>query len=81
MILEVPERVILADGTTAAVKGVAASVVDGRLERVIYTVEKENGGWADVAGTEDHSSEAAEAQAPAAMAVAVAAAALDWENT
>ena len=52
MILEVPEQVILADGATAAVKGVAASVVDGRLERVIYTVEKNNGGWADVAATD-----------------------------
>ncbi len=52
MILEVPEVVTLADGTTAAVKGVAASVVDGRLERVVYTVEKPNGGWADVAGAD-----------------------------
>jgi len=52
LILEVPEQVILADGTTAAVKGVAASVVDGRLERVIYTVEKDNGGWADVSAAE-----------------------------
>jgi hypothetical protein len=78
LILEVPEQVILADGTTAAVKGVAASVVDGRLERVTYTVEKENGGWADVAETEAHSSDlAAEAPAPAAMT----AASLATENT
>jgi hypothetical protein len=48
VILEVPEVVMLPDGTTAAVKGVAASVVDGRLERVIYTIEKASGGWAEV---------------------------------
>jgi len=48
VILEVPEVVILPDGTTAAVKGVAASVVSGRLERVIYTIEKASGGWAEV---------------------------------
>ena len=65
MILEVPERVILADGTSAAVKGVAASVVDGRLERVIYTVEKANGGWADVDGTDGRPSELAEAHVSA----------------
>jgi hypothetical protein len=65
LILEVPEQVILADGTTAAVKGVAASVVDGRLERVIYTVEKDNGGWADVAAMDDREPDLAEAQAPA----------------
>ena len=52
LILEVP----LPDGSTAAVKGVAASVVDGRLERVIYTVEKQKGGWADVAGAETRGS-------------------------
>ena len=65
MILEVPEQVILADGTTAAVKGVAASVVDGRLERVIYTVEKDNGGWADVAaaGADGRPSDLADADA------------------
>jgi hypothetical protein len=65
LILEVPEVVILPDGTTAAVKGVAASVVDGRLERVVYTVEKANGGWADVAAAEDRSPDLAEAQASA----------------
>ena len=65
MILEVPERVILADGTSAAVKGVAASVVDGRLERVTYTVEKENGGWADVAATDGRASALAEAHVSA----------------
>ena len=67
MILEVPEVVILADGTTAAVKGVAASVVDGRLERVVYTVEKDNGGWADVAAAADgRPSDLAEARGAAA---------------
>ena len=52
MTLEVPEVVTLADGRTAVVKGVAASVLEGRLERVTYTVEKQNGGWADVAGAD-----------------------------
>jgi hypothetical protein len=32
---------------------------------VIYTVEKPNGGWADVAGTDGHSSELTAAPAPA----------------
>jgi hypothetical protein len=64
VILEVPEVVTLADGTTAAVKGVAASVVDGRLERVVYTVEKANGGWADVAGADGLCTELAAAEAP-----------------
>ncbi len=48
MHLEVPTSVILPDGTTAAVKAVAASVVDGRLEQIVYTVEKANGAWAEV---------------------------------
>ena len=67
MILEVPEVVILADGATAAVKAVAASVVDGRLERVVYTVEKDNGGWADVTAAADgRPSDLAEAPVAAA---------------
>jgi len=77
VILEVPEVVILADGATAAVKAVAASVVDGRLERVVYTVEKDNGGWADVAAaaaatavaaTDGRPSDLAEAHEAAAAA-------------
>jgi hypothetical protein len=48
MTLVVPESVTLSDGTTAQVKRVAAAVVDGRLTRVVYTLEKANGAWADV---------------------------------
>ena len=47
--LDVPSSVILPDGTTAAVKALAASVVDGRLEQIVYTVEKKSGAWFDVA--------------------------------
>ena len=50
MTLEVPEHVILADGTTAQVKGVAANVVAGQLEQVVFTVEKRGGAWTEVTG-------------------------------
>ena len=50
LILEVPKLVVLGDGTTVQVKGVAARVIDGRVEQVIYTIEKSSGAWADVAG-------------------------------
>jgi len=50
--LEVPESVVLPDGTPAAVRGVAARVVGGRLEQIVYTVEKESGAWTEVAGDE-----------------------------
>ena len=49
MTLDVPKSVTLADGTTAQVKAVAAAVVDGRLTQVVYTLEKANGAWAEVA--------------------------------
>ena len=52
MTLEVPESVVLPDGTSAAVRGVAAKVTDGRLEQVVYTVEKESGAWTEVSGDE-----------------------------
>ena len=52
MTLVVPDTVTLADGTTAQVKRVAAAVVDGRLTRVVYTLEKTNGAWADVESEE-----------------------------
>jgi hypothetical protein len=48
--LEIPELVILADGTTAQVKGVSANVVEGRLEQVAFTVEKHSGAWTEVSG-------------------------------
>jgi hypothetical protein len=50
--LEIPERVILADGTTAQVKAVKAAVIDGGLGEVVFTIEKHNGAWADVTGEE-----------------------------
>jgi hypothetical protein len=47
--LEIPRVLTLVDGTAAQVKGVAAKVVDGRVVQIVYTVEKENGAWTDVA--------------------------------
>jgi hypothetical protein len=41
--LEVPQSLALADGTTATVRAVAARVVDGRLDQIVYTVERERG--------------------------------------
>ena len=52
MKLEVPHAVILPDGTTAEVKGVAAKVIDGHLAQIVYTVEKETGAWTEVATEE-----------------------------
>jgi hypothetical protein len=52
MNLEIPEHIVLADGTTAHVKAVKGTVIDGRLGDLVYTIEKENGAWADVAGDE-----------------------------
>ena len=52
MTLEVPESVTLPDGTIAQIKAVAATVSDGQLTRVIYTLEKANGAWAEVASEE-----------------------------
>jgi len=46
--LEIPKQVILADGTTAQVKAVAVTVIEGRLGEVVYTVEKQSGAWAEV---------------------------------
>jgi hypothetical protein len=48
MTLVVPESVTLPDGATAQVKRVVAAVIDGRLTRVVYTIEKANGAWADM---------------------------------
>jgi hypothetical protein len=50
--LEVPDSIVLPDGTPAAVRGVSAKVVAGRLEQIVYTVEKESGAWTEVAGDE-----------------------------
>ena len=54
MNLEIPHSVILADGTTAQVKGIAANVVDGHLGQIVYTVEKASGAWTDIASEEVH---------------------------
>ena len=47
--LEVPDQLTLPDGTTAVVRTVTATVTDGHLDRVVYTVEKASGAWLDVA--------------------------------
>lgn len=52
MTLEVPEHVVLDDGTTVEVKGVTARIIDGRVDHVVYTVEKSSGAWDDVAGVD-----------------------------
>jgi hypothetical protein len=49
LILDIPSSVVLSDGVAAVVKAVAANVIDGRLERVVYTVEKPSGAWTEVA--------------------------------
>ena len=54
MQLDIPQSVVLADGTTALVKAVAAQVTDGALHQIVYTVEKENGAWAEVSSQELH---------------------------
>ena len=52
MKLEVPQSIVLPDGTSALVRGVTAKVIDGRLDQIVYTVERESGAWLDVAGEE-----------------------------
>jgi hypothetical protein len=54
--LEIPQRVVLVDGKTADVKGVAARVIDGRLDEVVYTVEKRSGAWESVRAVDVHPS-------------------------
>ena len=46
------QSVVLADGTTAVVRGVAAKVIDGSIDQIVYTVEKESGAWTEVASAE-----------------------------
>jgi len=46
--LEVPDSVVLADGSSARVVRVIANVVDTKLVEVVYTVEKNSGAWSDV---------------------------------
>jgi hypothetical protein len=50
--LEVPQSLVLPDGTAALVRGVSAKVIDGRIDQIVYTVEKESGAWTEVAA--DH---------------------------
>jgi hypothetical protein len=50
--LEIPKLVTLADGTTAQVKAVAVTVIDGQLGEVVYTVERQDGAWAEVTGSD-----------------------------
>jgi hypothetical protein len=48
MTLEIPDHLTLADGTTARVRTVTATVTDGHVDQVVYTVEKASGAWLDV---------------------------------
>ena len=67
MTLEIPQRVVISDGTTVQVKGVAARVIDGRVEQVVYTVEKITGAWTDVAGDDVRPAAPDDAAAPATV--------------
>jgi hypothetical protein len=46
--LEIPDSVILADGSLAQVKRVSANVIDGKLAETVYTIERESGAWTEV---------------------------------
>jgi hypothetical protein len=46
--LDIPDQLILPDGTTARVRTVTATVTDGHVVQVVYTVEKDSGAWLDV---------------------------------
>jgi hypothetical protein len=52
--LEIPETVVMPDGTTAIVRGVTANVINGGLDQIVYTVEKASGAWAEVAMQDVH---------------------------
>ena len=54
MKLEIPQTIVLPDGTSALVRGVTAKVNDGQLDQIVYSVEKESGAWMDIAGEEVH---------------------------
>jgi hypothetical protein len=47
--LEIPDQLILPDGTSARVRTVTATVTDGQIHQVVYTVEKASGAWLEVA--------------------------------
>jgi hypothetical protein len=49
MTLEIPDQLTLPDGTKAKVRAVAATVTDGRIDQVTYTVVKASGAYLDVA--------------------------------
>ena len=50
--LEIPQSIVLPDGTIAMVKGIAAKVANGALHQIIFTVEKESGAWTEVSADE-----------------------------
>ena len=52
MQLDIPQSLVMPDGTTALVKAVTAQVIDGALHQIVYTVERENGAWAEVSSQE-----------------------------
>lgn len=53
MTLDVPEQLTLPDGTTAQVRTVTATVTDGHVDQVVYTVEKASGAWVEVTAAAD----------------------------
>jgi hypothetical protein len=52
MTLEIPESITLSDGTSAIVRGINAKVIDGKLNQIVYTVEKASGAWTDIPAEE-----------------------------
>jgi hypothetical protein len=50
--LEVPDSLILTDGSSARVVRIIANVIDAKLVDVVYTVEKDSGAWSDVSRDE-----------------------------
>ena len=49
MTLEIPQSILLPDGTSGLVRGVTAKISDGRVDQIVYTVEKASGAWMDLA--------------------------------
>jgi hypothetical protein len=61
LILEVPDSLVFPDGTSAQVKGIAAKVIDGKLEQIVYTVERASGAWTDITSEEVAGADAGDA--------------------
>jgi hypothetical protein len=61
--LQIPDYLTLADGTTARVRAVIATVTDGLVHQVVYTVEKDSGAWLDVVADDANPTPAAQTTA------------------